>query len=59
MHGDGSPYEAAIIDQMRLLGVDVRVDKHNGHSDIKFRAPSWRDVHLASHDDAHMLIAWP
>lgn len=58
VHGDGSSNEAAFIDQMRRLGVDVRVDKHNGHSDIKFRAPIWRDVHLASHDDADKLMVW-
>ena len=58
LHGDGSPNEAAFIDQMRRIGCDVRVNKHDGHSDIKFRAPTWRDVHLASHDDADRLMGW-
>lgn len=58
LHGDGSPNEAAFIDQMRRLGVDIRVDKHDGHSDISFRAPTWRDAHLASHDDADKLMGW-
>ena len=58
LHGDGSANEAAFIDQMRRLGVDVRVDKHNGHSDIAFRAPTWRDVHVADHSNADQLMAW-
>jgi hypothetical protein len=56
LHGDGSPNESLLIDQLRRIGCDVQFDKHDGHSDIRFRAPTWRDVHFVSHNDAHKLM---
>ncbi|MDV6031447.1 MAG: hypothetical protein F9B45_15385 [Phycisphaera sp. RhM] len=58
LHGDGSPNEKQFIDILKRLGVEVRIDQHDGHSDIAFRAPTWRDVHLADHAAADQLMGW-
>ena len=58
MHGNGSAEETQMIDTLKKLGVEVRVDQHGGHSDIAFRAPTWRDVHVADHKIAEQLVGW-
>lgn len=58
IHGDGSANEKQMIDSLKKLGVEVRVDNHGGHSDIAFRAPTWRDVHVADHQTAEQLMGW-
>ncbi len=58
IHGDGSGKEKQMIDTLKKLGTEVRVDQHAGHSDVKFRAPTWRDVHVADHATADQLTGW-
>ncbi|MCS7466342.1 hypothetical protein NZK35_06590 [Stieleria sp. ICT_E10.1] len=58
MHGDGSANEKQMIDTLKKVGAEVRVDSHDGHSDIAFRAPTWRDVHVANHKTADQLMGW-
>ena len=58
IHGDGSPKEAAFVDQLQRLGCEVRVDQHGGHVDIRFRAPTWRDVHVANSEESGQLVTW-
>ena len=58
MHGDGSANEKQMIETLKKLGAEVRVDQHDDHSDIAFRAPTWRDVHLADHAAADQLMGW-
>ncbi len=58
IHGNGSPEEAQLVDQLKRIGCDVVVEKHQGHSDIRFRAPTWRDIHLADHAAAGQWTNW-
>ena len=58
IHGKGSPEEAQMIEQLKKIGCDVVVEKHQGHSDIRFRAPTWRDIHLADHAAADQWTNW-
>jgi hypothetical protein len=50
--------EKQFVETLKKLGVEVRIDQHDGHSDIAFRAPTWRDVHLADHAAADQLMGW-
>ncbi len=58
IHGKGGDQDQQIIDQLTKIGCEVKVAEHSGHSDIKYRAPSWRDVHVADHAQAEKLMAW-
>ena len=58
IHGKGTPDEKKFIELLGKLGCEVVVSEHTGHSDIKFRAPTWRDVHVAEHKGAEELSNW-
>lgn len=57
-HGKGTAEEKQFIDLLGKMGCEVVVSDHAGHSDVKFRAPTWRDVHVAEHAAADELGAW-
>ncbi len=57
-HGDGQGKEAELIDRLKRLGCEVVVAKHGSHNDIRYRAPTWRDVHVADHATAEQLASW-
>ena len=58
VHGDGSANEEQMVAMLQKIGAEVRIDDHGGHSDIAFRAPTWRDLHVASHDEANQWMGW-
>jgi hypothetical protein len=58
LHGSGAPEEAQFVEQLKKMGCEVRVEEHKDHSDVHFRAPTWRDIHLADHASAEQWIAW-
>jgi hypothetical protein len=57
-HGKGTAEEKRMVDLLGKLGCEVVVSDHAGHSDVKFRAPTWREVHVAELDAAVELGAW-
>lgn len=58
IHGKGTAEEKQFVELLGKLGCEVVVSEHAGHSDIKFRAPTWRDVHVAEHKAADELGTW-
>lgn len=58
MHGSNTPQEQQLIKQLQAVGCEVVVEQHGGHSDIRFRAPTWRDIHLADHASADKWSSW-
>lgn len=58
LHGTGSPGEGQMIDQLKNIGCEVVVENHGNHSDVRFRAPVWRDIHVADHATAEQWTAW-
>ncbi len=58
IHGNGSEKDATLAQQLKEIGCDVVIEKHQGHSDIRFRAPTWRDIHLADHSAAEQWMNW-
>lgn len=58
VHGKGGDQDREMIDLLTKIGCEVSVAEHAGHSDITFRAPTWRDVHMTDHADAEKLMAW-
>lgn len=58
IHGNGSAQEKQLVDALTALGVEVVKENHGNHSDIRYRSPVWRDVHVADHAAADKLMAW-
>jgi len=43
---------------LKLLGCQVKEDRHGGHSDIEFRAPVWSKIRLPDHGVADQWMRW-
>lgn len=58
VHGDGTDKEKELITTLTQLGCEVTVTEHSGHSDIRYRAPTWRDIHVADHAAVDQWTQW-
>lgn len=47
-----------IAKTLKQLGCEVKKEQHNGHLDIKYRCPKWRQLDLDSHAEAHKWEKW-
>ncbi|MGB7324612.1 MAG: hypothetical protein WBD31_07060 [Rubripirellula sp.] len=43
---------------LKKLGCELQKGQHDGHIDVKYRCPEWRELKLDSHDDAHKWEKW-
>lgn len=58
VHGDGSPEQSQFVDTLKKIGCDVRELEHNGHSDIRYRAPTWCTIRVADASAANDWLEW-
>lgn len=58
LHGDGSLEQNQYLETLKKLGCDVRTIEHNGHSDIRFRAPTWTTIRFADEAAAAQWREW-
>ncbi|WP_459555847.1 hypothetical protein [Lacunimicrobium album] len=58
IHSNGGNEQAQIVDTLKKVGCEVKVDQHDGHTDIKYRSPVWTDIHLADHPTAEKWMGW-
>ncbi len=47
-----------IMATLKKLGCEVEKGQHDGHIDVKYRCPEWRELKLDSHEDAHKWEKW-
>ncbi len=47
-----------IADSLKKLGCEVEKADHNGHIDVKYRCPQWRQITLDSHEEAVRWQRW-
>jgi hypothetical protein len=47
-----------IAETLTKLGCELTKEQHNGHIDLKYRCPQWRQLDLKSHEEAHKWEAW-
>jgi hypothetical protein len=47
-----------IAETLTKLGCELTKDAHNGHIDVKYRCPEWRELKLDTHDEAHKWEKW-
>ena len=43
---------------LKKLGCELKKHQHNGHIDVQYRCPRWRELKLDSHADAHKWEKW-
>jgi hypothetical protein len=43
---------------LKKLGCEVKTHAHNGHIDVTYRCPNWRQLELTSHEEAHKWESW-
>lgn len=47
-----------IAGTLKKLGCELKRYQHNGHIDVKYRCPKWRELRLDSHADALQWEKW-
>jgi len=47
-----------IVDTLKKLGCEVEKLDHNGHVDVKYRCPEWRQIKPSTHDEAVRWEKW-
>lgn len=47
-----------IADSLKKLGCEVEKAEHNGHIDIRYRCPQWRQIKPKTHDEAARWEKW-
>lgn len=47
-----------IAETLTKLGCELKKEAHNGHIDVKYRCPEWRELKLDTHDEAHKWEKW-
>jgi len=47
-----------ITETLTKLGCEIKKEDHNGHVDLKYRCPEWKQLDLKSHDEAQKWEAW-
>ena len=52
MHVENDADIQRTIDILKKLGCETKVDQHNGHTDVSFGSPEWKEVTLDSHENA-------
>ena len=45
-------------DTIKKLGCEVKQNQHDGHIDVTYRCPEWKQIALKSHSDAHKWEKW-
>ena len=57
-HVHDSKKAETIVKTLKKLGCELKQDQHDGHIDVKYRCPSWHELKLDSHDEAHKWEKW-
>lgn len=47
-----------IAGTLKKLGCEVKRHEHDGHIDVRYRCPKWRQLELKTHDEAHKWEKW-
>ncbi len=47
-----------ITKTLTKLGCEIKKVQHNGHIDIRYRCPKWKELKLDTHENAHKWEKW-
>lgn len=57
-HIHDSAKAETIADTLKKLGCEVQRFEHDGHYDVKYRCPEWKELELKTHDEATKWEKW-
>ena len=57
-HFDDAGTAQQHADAVKKLGAEVRVDRHEGHTDVVYRSPRWTALRVESDELAHQWEDW-
>jgi hypothetical protein len=57
-HIHDSKKAETIAKTLTKLGCELKKESHDGHIDLKYRCPEWKELKLDSHEDAHKWEKW-
>lgn len=47
-----------IAKTLKKLGCELKTHAHNGHIDVRYRCPKWKQLKLETHEHAHKWEEW-
>jgi len=57
-HIHDSKKAETIASTLKKLGCELKKHEHNGHIDVRYRCPKWRQLDLKTHAEAHQWETW-
>ena len=58
MHFNSAKQANAHFEIVTKLGCEAKKFAHGGHTDVKYRCPRWKQMKLASDEEAHRWVRW-
>ena len=58
MHFASDNAAARHLTVVKKLGCEAEKHQHNGHYDVRYRCPNWKQMTLATDDEAHQWVHW-
>ncbi len=47
-----------ISETLKKLGCELKREQHNGHIDVKYKCPEWKQLELGTHEEASKWETW-
>ena len=47
-----------ISETLKKLGCELKREEHNGHIDVRYKCPEWKQLELKTHEEAHKWETW-
>jgi len=58
MHFDDAKQAAQQAETVKRLGCEVKLDSHDGHSDVAYRTTTWKEMKVKDHKMAEQWAVW-
>jgi hypothetical protein len=58
LHLDSEKSAKSVLQSLKNLGCETKLGSHNGHFDLTYRCPKWRQAEFDGHDAAHKWQDW-
>jgi hypothetical protein len=57
-HFDEVEQANTFVSTLKKLECESEMHDHNGHTDVRYRCPKWKQISLKTHDEAHKWEHW-
>jgi len=56
--GTDAPEDQQLVESLQKIGCEVRTAVLDGRLEVRYRAPTWRDIHFPNHASAQRWTEW-